>query len=287
MDCFIQDTIFNIKDFYIKRAYAIYPPFYIFNLYILIAMLRHFLQDGNLFFAGNPLKLLLTIAGVDGYAQLFGFNTYYFCGEWFVGAILFLYFLYPAFYTAYSKKRSLLFAILIFGYCAQFALPAILLKNLSALPFILALKFCVGFIVVSNVKYFSRPLVAFACATIFVAITFIDIPGLLNNDCLGFIAAISLFGIVFFIAKQIKIRFFKAIIKKLAVLSYCVFLVQHIVIDWSQMVYIKIFANFGIEFSKPKVAILLVITTIFVIMVAYMLKKVSTFAVTKFLGKNI
>ena len=76
----------DIKPFYLKRAKAIYPPFWILSLYIPLSMIRHLVAGGSVFFVGNPFSLLLTVVGIDGYFKIFGFNTYAFCGDWFVGA---------------------------------------------------------------------------------------------------------------------------------------------------------------------------------------------------------
>lgn len=81
----------DIIVFYKKRIKSIFPLFYIvfIPLYIFKAIVHH-----NLFYKGNPCGLLLSFLGVDGYFN-YKFITYYQVGEWFLGAIILIYLLYP------------------------------------------------------------------------------------------------------------------------------------------------------------------------------------------------
>ena len=64
----------TLKEFYLKRAKVIYPPFWITCLYIPLSIVRHLLTDGNAFSTAHPLTLFLSVVGFDGYAKLFGIN---------------------------------------------------------------------------------------------------------------------------------------------------------------------------------------------------------------------
>ena len=84
-------TVWDIREYYKKRIAGIYPAFYtvFFPLWILSAI-RH----GSLFYQGTKRTIVLSFLGVDGYFSS-AFNTYYIIGEWFLGALIMLYLIYP------------------------------------------------------------------------------------------------------------------------------------------------------------------------------------------------
>lgn len=272
----------EIKPFYLKRAKAIYPPFWILSLYIPLSMIRHLVASGSAFFAGNPFSLLLTVVGFDGYFKIFGFNTYAFCGDWFVGAIILLYLLYPLLACLYQKRPATAIAVLALLYALQYLIPAEYDDLFNALPATLALKFCIGFILIENLERLRNWRVALVAGILFLTITFVNIPGRINTDCLGTIAAFALFAVIFYIAPNL-LRFNMAnkSIQKLAALSYCVFLVQHVGIVWAQAAFIKIFEKWQWEFSAWNVTGLLVITLMAILFTAWILKIVSDKIVQK------
>ena len=273
----------SFKTFYLKRAKAIYPSFWILNLYILFSIVRHLITDGNAFFMGHPLTLLLTVIGFDGYVKMFGVNTYAFCGDWFVGAIILLYLLYPLLAKCYHKFSSVTLLILIVLYALQYLIPAEYDRVFSILPATLALKFCIGFFLLENLERLRNWHVALVSGIIFSAITFINIPGRINTDCLGTIAAFALFAVAFYVAPYLlQFKTVSAPVQKLAVLSYCVFLVQHVGIIWAQTAFIKIFEKLHWDFSAWNVAGLLVITLIVILFTSWILKNVSDKIVQKF-----
>lgn len=272
-----------LKTFYLKRAKAIYPSFWILNLYILFSIVRHLITDGNTFFMGHPLTLLLTVIGFDGYVKMFGVSTYAFCGDWFVGAIILLYLLYPLLAKCYHKFSTATLIVLAVLYALQYLLPAECTRVFSILPATLALKFCIGFFLIENLERLRNWHVALVAGIIFLAITFINIPGRINTDCLGTIAAFTLFAVAFYVAPYLlQIKAVSIPVQKLAVLSYCVFLVQHVAICWTQPAFIKIFEKLHWEFSAWNVTGLLVITLMAILFAAWILKKVSDKIVQKF-----
>lgn len=49
------------------------------------------------------LSFLWTITGLDGYASLFGIQSHYLVGEWFIGMILVLYIVFPVLYALVKR----------------------------------------------------------------------------------------------------------------------------------------------------------------------------------------
>lgn len=81
----------DMKSYFKKRFLSIFPPLWIS---FVIAYLITSLQQSNFLWGGNPLKLVLSFAGFDTYAVLYGLLTYACVGEWFTGMIIFLYVAY-------------------------------------------------------------------------------------------------------------------------------------------------------------------------------------------------
>lgn len=273
----------SLGKFYAARIRAIYPPFWIMNLYILVSMARHFMSEGSPFFAGNPLKLLLTVVGFDGYVQMFGVETYYFCGEWFLGGIIFLYLLFPLLVWLYKKSAVALVVILSLGYGLQFLLDSNWDYVFSILPLTLLWKFVLGFVVMDVLPKIKNAAVGLFSLALFLVLCFVDIPGRLNLDFLGSVSAFLLFPAVLWMGGFLmKLSPLKKLICFLAPISYCVFLIQHIAIVWLQM----LFARLGIAFDGLTCAGLLVVTLLATFIAAWCLKFAAD-KVTPFLPFSI
>ena len=98
----------NLKEYVKGRILAIYPDFWVifFSLFVYGEVLH-----GNN--ASVPKwKLIFSIIGVDGYMQQFT-STFYKIGEWFLGCLLILYFLFVISFRL-TKGRSLV--VLFFFY---------------------------------------------------------------------------------------------------------------------------------------------------------------------------
>lgn len=101
----------GVASFYLKRFISIFPMFYIgwFICYVMIVISFDFLFN----WGGPYIKLLYTLFGMDGYFLYKGLN-YYTIGEWFLGAIIMLYILYPLLQWG-MKKCPVFFTVLIYG----------------------------------------------------------------------------------------------------------------------------------------------------------------------------
>lgn len=62
------------------------------------------------------LSFLWTLTGLDGYASLFGIQSHYLVGEWFIGMILVLYIVFPVLYALVKRypKQTLIAALLYY-----------------------------------------------------------------------------------------------------------------------------------------------------------------------------
>lgn len=275
---------FSIKPFYLKRFKSIYPPFWILNIYIILSMIRHGIADGNPFFAGNPLKLLLTFFGLDGYLTALGFENYYFCGEWFIAPIVFLYLIFPLLICLYKKNSVLFMTLLSLLYFSQFfiPLPASIKSSISLLPFTFILKFCIGFWIMDHMDFLKNRVLTFASLILFFVLCFIKMPNYFAVDFYGSIASIALFITLYSISSLLlHSHSFKESILRLSPICYCIFLLQHICIVWSQKAFIILGDKFDIVFGKWQSLLLLMITIFLTFISAWVLNKISSFVVLK------
>ncbi len=119
------DDEFSLSGFYKKRFLAIYPLYW---MVFLAVYLIHGWHGGNFLYGGPVRKMLYSAAAVDGYLNLYGIQTYYVTGEWFIAVILFCYLLYPLLRKiksslwAYLAVTALYAANIIFG--LQKGIPA-------------------------------------------------------------------------------------------------------------------------------------------------------------------
>ena len=96
--------------FYKKRWLSIFPAFYI--AWIIMYVINS-LRVGSWFWGGPRKLFLLSFIGMDGYFLHLGMN-YYNLGEWFLGAIILLYLLYPLLLFLWNKCKIPSTAIIVF-----------------------------------------------------------------------------------------------------------------------------------------------------------------------------
>lgn len=83
----------SVGRFYLKRWLSIFPMFYLAWFFGYLAKVR---ELGSWLWAGPRRVFIYTILGIDGYLLNPGVNiNYYTLGEWFLGAILMLYLIFP------------------------------------------------------------------------------------------------------------------------------------------------------------------------------------------------
>lgn len=100
----------GVLEFYKKRWLAIFPMFYIawFVCYMINVISFGWLWN----WGGEYRKLLLTFFGLDGYFMYRDLN-YYTVGEWFLGAIIILYILYPLLQWCMNRIPAFTSAIIV------------------------------------------------------------------------------------------------------------------------------------------------------------------------------
>lgn len=211
----------EIKLFYKKRAFSIFPPFYIaWGLLYLRDVLRY----KNLFYRGNPFSIILSLVGMDGYLA-YKVQDYYIIGEWFIGAVILLYLLYPLLAWFDKKCKSVTVCGIIFLYILSLWINISGMVPFRTLPSCL-LSFYIGMFFVdyrtSAEKYWWIGAILVVCVK-FVAFGNVNLKG----HVVGIGMAYFLYGIGTYFMKN---SIIKRIIQFFSGLSYYIFLTHHLTI---------------------------------------------------------
>lgn len=100
----------SIKKFYIKRWKSIFPFYYLCFLYYYQS---NVFKYKKFFYKGHWKGLILTLFGIDRYLA-YKYRTYHIIGNWFIGPIVIIYYLYPIAVYIFNKNK---FIIPIFLFC--------------------------------------------------------------------------------------------------------------------------------------------------------------------------
>lgn len=100
----------NPKEYAKSRVLAIYPDFWV--VFFALFGYGEVLHGNN---ASIPKwKIIFSIIGVDGYIQQFT-STFYKIGEWFLGCLLILYFLFPIFrHFVFPNRKTFFWGAILF-----------------------------------------------------------------------------------------------------------------------------------------------------------------------------
>lgn len=226
-----NSTISSLKKFYYKRWKSLFPMFYIsfFVLFVYYAIGRR-----NLFYAGNPLKLLLTLFGLDGYT-LEIIPNYYILGEWFLGAIIILYVLYPVVLKAFNKAQyaTTIVCIALFVLCLFVDLTGI---RINRKVFSCLISFEFGMLIMKNKQLLTNKPVVIVSFIISVIICLIKLP--INAVILDHILSLSLFFVMYYIGNYImKSKLLNKSVSFISKISYPIFLLQHLIILYLLKIY--------------------------------------------------
>lgn len=218
--------ISSLKYFYYKRFRSIFPMFYISftGLFVITVIRSH-----NFFYGGNPIKLLLTLFGVDGYFLYLGSN-YYQVGEWFLGAIIMLYFLYPLLLKLFNKSSTLV-TILVFSLYATVFIPGIYKIDIGRNLFSCLISFELGMVLTKNSRLWKKNCWLFLLS-ILVAVVLLSIRlNYIHENISVHLLSICFFIILSYIGSFLmKSRICLKVFSEISSVSFAIFLLQHVVI---------------------------------------------------------
>lgn len=112
-------TYRGVKSFMVRRIQSIFPMFWIAYIAATIFDLLYYKGVG----ASNPLVLVFSFLGMDGYLMSLGLlaTDFYKVGEWFLGCILLLYMLFPLLHVGVEKKPVMTsaLALAVYALCVR------------------------------------------------------------------------------------------------------------------------------------------------------------------------
>lgn len=265
-----QDEKIDLKLYFKKRFLKLYPMFWI--AYIII-FLYNFYCSGHIPYL-NKFKMLITIAGMDGYL-LYLEPNFYIIGEWFLGAIILVYLLFPILKYISDKFPKI--------YIITLTIASLLLCIFN--PFkihpsrnIISCIFCfsIGMYFEKYVKEIKiyHFIVAMIIASI---IYFIKLN--LHFTILMNILGILMFVIFVYISKFINIAMLKELCVYIGKYSYAIFLLHHYIL-------VKIIDKFkGMYLSITETMCLFLMSFLIIMVFSIILSKLTDKILYKF--KNI
>lgn len=215
--------VISLKAFYFKRWRAIFPSYYISFMYFFI---KNVFKYKKLFYKGHWPSLIFTVFGVDGYLS-YRFETYFIVGEWFIGAIIILYILYPLLSWLMNKNIFIIHFIACACYPLMYLTNYFIIKKTRNIMTCLY-SFYFGMLSLKFQNLFFKNKITFIISFfILVFLCFIRISDIiLIFQIQGFLIFIILVQLGEFLMFT-RIKFF---IKEISILSYNIFLFHHKII---------------------------------------------------------
>lgn len=219
-----NSSLTSLKRFYYKRWKSIFPMFYI--AYFIFFIIR-VIEKRNIFWGGNPLKFLLSLIGLDGYT-LEIMPNYYILGEWFLGAIIILYVIYPVLLKFFNKvpytTTVVCLGLFIIGLFVDLTGISTERKVFSCL-----ISFVLGMLIMKNKKILTNKLIIISSVIISIIICTVKLP--IKTNVLEHILGLALFFVLYYIGNYImKIKALSVPISFISKVSYPMFLLQHLTI---------------------------------------------------------
>lgn len=214
----------GLKKFYFKRWKSLFPAFLLVWVcnYVLTVIKEH-----NFFYAAEPKYMLLSFIGMDGYLHHLHDN-YYYAGEWFLGAIIVMYVIYPLIVKLFEKKtlRYITTAVIVLAFIWLMIYNPFLM-NKSWNPITCLFAFWAGMLMMEYREFFRKHWwIEALCIIPLLVLLFVPL-GLDTTTCMV-LGCLFAYPFMDWIAKYIfMVPVFKWFIMLASALSYEIFLVHH------------------------------------------------------------
>lgn len=221
---------FSLKEFYKKRFFGLYPLFWLAYLF---AFLDFFYRVKSV--PGVPkINFLLSVFALDGYCNEW-IPTFYMLGEWFLGAIVMLYILFPLYRFVMCKCKYILPVVF-------FALSVVLLYH-NPFPMMIeknlimcSMYFVIGMLLEmlrrspkQRAVRIGRGIAAVVGVVLFITVYAVEKTGYLFNPYhVIFTLSLSLYLIVMEAAEWIRSEKARKLISLIGKHSYAYFLLHHV-----------------------------------------------------------
>lgn len=226
-------TYRNIKTYYMKRIMNIYPMFWI--AYLLVSVYDFF--EYKTVGTGNPVLLLYSILGFDGYLCTLGVIPFdfYKIGEWFLGCIILIYLIFPLLYGGVMKYPVLTGCLVLITY-------GLLIGKIQTISFILRIPEILLGMFFSRYCLYKTPIrLSFFSVVAFVL-------GWTLRDYIHPLTLCTIFSVLLFVLLTVLSEVFLRSAQFLVVLSsltYPAFLIHHWLIN-------KMIKGFSLSFISRR-----------------------------------
>lgn len=219
-----QDKL-DIKKFYIKRFFNIYPMFWIAYL---AGYLHQFWKFKCINQSIPKLNIIFSIIGFDGYLSNGNVSTFYVLGEWFLGFIIIIYIVFPLLRYGVLKHPFItagialvLYSMILLYYDFLFPQHMVLFTRLPEILF--------GMYFVKYIKKVNWKMTVISM-TIIILNT-ITASQNIHQDIQTTYVGISAFIVLYYLGTFVqKRRFIVYSCKEVCKYSYAIFLVHHYII---------------------------------------------------------
>lgn len=188
---------------------------------------QNIIEHKSPMFRGNLWRYVYTLFGMDGYLSQ-NVTTYYILGEWFTGAIILLYILFPLILRFLTKNDKFVFLVTLILYVIFLDKPIINPVSYWSITSCL-ISFVCGMMLMRYREQVLNKWCALVSTIGFLVLWFVTVP--LSVDVSIHLMGIFLFVILSFAGKHLmKNNFFDKIFAEMSSISYACFLLQHITI---------------------------------------------------------
>lgn len=214
--------------FYLKRFLSIFPMFYLAWVIAYFAKVR---ELGTYLWGGPKKNLIYTILGIDGYFLNPGVNMNYYClGEWFLGAILILYVLYPFVRMAFQTMigKIIYTVLLAVAYTANLYFDWFTMSDGKNILTCL-MDFTIGMWIVTYRKQLKNKWCLWGSILLSCVLMFSDIPvkEVMCSTLVGMLWFVILLNLSDFLMKG---RMMQILVKWIGNSSFGIFLVHHVIL---------------------------------------------------------
>ena len=261
----------SIKKFYYKRWKSILIPYYICNFlfYISVSLIKH-----KLIYKGPWNILLFNLIGLDGYLQYsYNYKAVNFggIGEWFLGAIIIIYFLYPLIVLMMNINIFIINYIILINYYIMYKTNIYANVLYEHNIFTCLKSFYFGMIVIKFKNFFfKKKLVLILCFLLLLFLFLFEI-----SKTFFLISQIHGFALYIFLLRMgeyIMRTKFAIVYHEINGLSYSIFLYHHYIIRNILQIYNPIDLNSHLILLFETIFIILIYSKIHSIIVGLVLK---------------
>lgn len=217
----------DLRKYYFARFKGIFPMFYMIWLFLFY---QRAAERNNLFYNGSPKSMILTFFGMDGYLSYRFTENYYRIGEWFLGALVLLYLVYPLLTWCIGHCQILTTLVLGAGVLALHWNPPVFLIQRERNLLTCMLAFWLGMMFMKHRDIFGRNIfgIVGGIAALVLLLVYIPIDSFLVVQAIP----VGLFLGFYTIGKYImKIEPLAVFFRYTGKISYAIFLLQHVVMS--------------------------------------------------------